>query len=407
MPLFTIIVPVYNVERYVSRCLDSARRQTFTDIEIICIDDGSSDRSPEIIDLHALADSRIRVIHRENGGVSSAKNLGIREAKGEYLLFLDSDDYLDVNACKRLARVFQDTGADVVTFGGRCVPQCSSSPWLDNCFSPRDAVYDGFSSDLIFKENSHPFAWRTAVKRQLLLDRSIFYAEDLALGEDQVFQFALYPEASKTVLIPDKLYCYRGYREDSAMRRLFDENERRIHEHLRIVDKIVADWIAKGIFDLYRADMIEWIVVFLFTDVYRLPGDVCSKVLAKFGENLSARGVDARALAQGAKPFVRDFLLASSAEGSHALSKGALFSYLRSEHGGLRGITRMCVSRVVQRITRPLKAILPMPARRTEWMLNDITEMSRLEEDLQMSLAQLALETRDLVPAEKQGPLRL
>ena len=95
MPLVSIIVPVYNVERYVSMCLDSLRAQTFSDIEIICVIDGSLDRSESVVRMHQALDERVRVVVKENGGLSSARNEGVRAARGEYLLFVDSDDYLD------------------------------------------------------------------------------------------------------------------------------------------------------------------------------------------------------------------------------------------------------------------------------------------------------------------------
>lgn len=88
----SIIVPVYNTEKYLSACLDSILTQSFTDFELLLVDDGSTDKSGEICDEYAQKDSRIRVFHKENGGVSSARNLGIEEAVGDYLHFVDADD---------------------------------------------------------------------------------------------------------------------------------------------------------------------------------------------------------------------------------------------------------------------------------------------------------------------------
>ena len=87
--LVSVIVPIYNIEDYIVRCVDSIRAQTHTNLEILLVDDGSTDSTPEILDRMALEDTRIRVFHKENGGSSSARNLGIDEAKGEYLSFLD------------------------------------------------------------------------------------------------------------------------------------------------------------------------------------------------------------------------------------------------------------------------------------------------------------------------------
>ena len=97
MPLFSIIVPVYKAEKYINECVDSVLAQTFEDFELILADDGSPDRCPEICDEYAKKDSRIKVIHKENGGASSARNSGIEAACGEYVIFLDSDDYWEEN----------------------------------------------------------------------------------------------------------------------------------------------------------------------------------------------------------------------------------------------------------------------------------------------------------------------
>ena len=156
MPLISIIVPIYNVERYISLCLDSLRAQTFSNIEIICVVDGSLDRSESIARMHQALDDRIRVVVKDNGGLSSARNEGIRVAKGEYLLFVDSDDYLDRNACSVILESFREHDAEVVTFGAQCVPLFDGNSWLSECLSPRDAVYEGFPPALRFEENSHP-----------------------------------------------------------------------------------------------------------------------------------------------------------------------------------------------------------------------------------------------------------
>ena len=97
MPKLSIIVPVYKVEQYINKCIDSILNQTFTDFELILVDDGSPDNCGKICDEYAQKDERVRVIHKENGGVSSARNLGIDEAKGEYVSFIDPDDWIDLD----------------------------------------------------------------------------------------------------------------------------------------------------------------------------------------------------------------------------------------------------------------------------------------------------------------------
>ena len=98
-PKISVIVPVYNVSEYISRCADSIVSQKLYDIELIFVNDGSKDNSREIVEKYQLNDSRITILDKENGGLSSARNYGLRHAKGEYILFVDSDDYLELNAC--------------------------------------------------------------------------------------------------------------------------------------------------------------------------------------------------------------------------------------------------------------------------------------------------------------------
>ncbi len=110
MPEISIIVPVYNVENYIRRCIDSLLAQTFTDIEILLIDDGSKDTSGAICDEYALIDGRIRVIHKTNGGVSSARNVGLDNAAGTYIMFCDPDDYVELTWCERMYAAIEQSG---------------------------------------------------------------------------------------------------------------------------------------------------------------------------------------------------------------------------------------------------------------------------------------------------------
>lgn len=113
-PSVSVIVPVYNIEQYIGKCLDSIIGQTLKEIEIIVVDDGSTDDSSRIIDRYARTDSRIVAIHKTNGGVVSARNCGIAQATGLYILFVDGDDHLAPDACERLLRKAQATSTDMV-----------------------------------------------------------------------------------------------------------------------------------------------------------------------------------------------------------------------------------------------------------------------------------------------------
>ena len=113
-PMVSIIVPVYNAEEYISRCVDSILNQEYKDFELILVDDGSTDCSGQLIDDYAKADNRIVVIHKENGGVSHTRNLAIEHARGTYIQFLDSDDWITPDATKLLVRAAEENQCDLV-----------------------------------------------------------------------------------------------------------------------------------------------------------------------------------------------------------------------------------------------------------------------------------------------------
>lgn len=273
MPKISVIVPIYRVEKYLPICLDSLRAQTLKDIEIICVDDGSPDRSRSILDQYAALDSRIVLVNKENGGLSSARNAGIRVATSEYICFVDSDDLLERNACETIVRAFKTYECDVVTFGGTAFPEHRSNAWVDNRLSPRDMVYDEFSPSVLFDENSHPYAWRTALRRDFLIENDLFFNEDLRFGEDEVFHFSVYPRSSKTALISSRLYRYRVEREDSLMATRAVDSVLKAYDHLRIVDKICSDWHSLGLIDLYYEGLLLYIADFVLRDLFGAPSE--------------------------------------------------------------------------------------------------------------------------------------
>lgn len=125
-PKFSIIIPVYNVENYLSECLDSVIKQTIMDLEIICVNDGTKDHSREILEEYQKQDARIQIIDKVNGGLSSARNAGLAAATGEYILFLDSDDYLEQSACERILYEILEHHPDIIVFGTHIFPYY---PW--------------------------------------------------------------------------------------------------------------------------------------------------------------------------------------------------------------------------------------------------------------------------------------
>lgn len=120
-PLVSILVPVYNVELYLRQCLDSLKKQSLTDIEIICVNDGSTDGSLDILNDYASTDNRIKIINKRNGGLPSARNAGLDAATGEYVGFVDGDDFVEPDMFKKLYLAAKHEKADIVVCGANCI----------------------------------------------------------------------------------------------------------------------------------------------------------------------------------------------------------------------------------------------------------------------------------------------
>ena len=280
MAKLSVIVPIYNVEEYLDWCLESLCNQTFADIEILCVNDGTKDRSREIASRFADADSRFVILDKPNGGLSSARNMGIRAATAPFVCFVDSDDRMTLDACERIVATFNKTDADIVTFGANCYPESAGNNWLVEHLSPRDVEYVNFSTDILFKEMSRPFAWRTACKKSFLIENNLFFDETLLFGEDQLFHFAIYPRAEKTVFISDKLYDYRVSREGSLMHQIEQNPERKMAEHINIIKYIFDDWNSGFFLKQYPAEMIGWTAEFALYGIANQEAAVRDKLLS-------------------------------------------------------------------------------------------------------------------------------
>lgn len=212
--LISIIIPVYNVQQYLTQCLESVCNQTYSNIEIIVVDDGSKDTSGVIADEYAAKDARIIVIHKSNGGLSSARNEGICHANGEYYLFVDSDDYIDREMVENLLSAMLKHDAQLVECGMRKVYSDRKNEELCNhsevILTGREAV----CSFLDRKNSMKPVAWDS------LYHKSIFQEirfEEGRLHEDGWFKYKAFYTAKKVVVVPRAYYNYRQERDGSIM----------------------------------------------------------------------------------------------------------------------------------------------------------------------------------------------
>lgn len=276
-PKFSVIVPVYNVEKYLSYCLETIRMQTLKDIEIICVNDGSVDHSLHILQSYQEDDDRIRVIDKKNGGLSSARNAGLDAAKGEYILFVDSDDYLCVSACDRIYNEFLQTNADIVVFGTATFPWhiASGNIWLNNKLHVITKYYSQNTiMSLFYEPSANPFVWNKCYSRRFIEEYGFRFDEELLYGEDTPFLFDTFPAAREISFIEDKLYNYRCRSEGSLMSHARENPKWKLEMHLKMVEKILLYWQEKSYLSLAMDELYLWVLEFF---VYDLENDAITK----------------------------------------------------------------------------------------------------------------------------------
>lgn len=206
MPKVSIIVPVYNVERYLPECLDSILAQTEQNWEAILVDDGSTDTSGAICDDYAAKDSRFRVIHKENGGAASAKNAGLDAAEGEYVAFIDSDDWVDPNWLEIMLSALESSGVDVV----ECdfTKEYRTHSEQGNAATRSAGVYSSQEYLGSYLDNWTCSLFWNKIFRQHLTQNIRFRKERRCI-DDEFYTYKILSNACKIVLIEDALYHYR------------------------------------------------------------------------------------------------------------------------------------------------------------------------------------------------------
>jgi glycosyltransferase involved in cell wall biosynthesis len=234
-PKVSIIIPAYNVEDYIEACLDSVLAQSFADFEVIAVDDGSGDGTGDILDAYAAKDQRIKVIHKPNGGVSAARNDGIKAARGEYFLFFDGDDFAEPYTVGELVQNMQEQKSDVLLYGYHrwrdgeitqtCLPVFPEGIYEGNAIiTDLISRFVGFSNeginkwlkgdkDGLYVEN--PALWRCMAKADIIRANNLEFDTSLKIGEDTVFISDLL-SCAKRCYVLHKCYYYLVYRESSA-----------------------------------------------------------------------------------------------------------------------------------------------------------------------------------------------
>lgn len=272
MNKISIIIPVFNAESSIDRTLESLIKQTYQNLEIICVDDGSADHSLEILEHWSKKHPSINVIHQSNQGVSVARNTGIENATGNIVMFVDADDELESYACEYINKKFTETNAEVFTFGFQCNPKSATPLGMRNEQKPPDKIYEHFSPDLLFKEKARPYTCRTAITHDLIDREHIRFEPGITLGEDQIIYFLLYPYSRKTVLSSDQLYIY-NMRNDSATHENATSEAgllNRLNQHLLVIKTILREWNDRNLNSFCSSELLEWMLDFVMFDINNL-----------------------------------------------------------------------------------------------------------------------------------------
>lgn len=202
--MISVIVPVYKVEKYLQKCVESIQKQTYTDLEIILIDDGSPDTCGKICDDFANEDNRIKVIHKENEGLSAARNAGLQCANGEYITFVDSDDYISETCFEKMVNAITEYQTDIAMCGSMCVDE--SGKILSQDIFEEGKVYTGEEIVNEFVLPLKTAVWNKLFRSEILINRE--FPKGRIHGEDLVFVTSFLSPETKLVTVGEKGYYY-------------------------------------------------------------------------------------------------------------------------------------------------------------------------------------------------------
>lgn len=235
--MISIIVPVYNAETYINRCLESILLQSYRDLQVVIIDDGSTDKSIDICNSFASIDQRISIVSQQNAGVSAARNTGLSVAKGEYVMFIDSDDYMFPQMCEIMINAIKEKNADLVVCG-------TTETWGGLWAPDRDVDYqslESFKIDFIEHLNSELLSppWNKIYRRELIKD---MFDPSISFGEDLVFNLNYLRNCQRVSFVKSAPFYHEKANENSLVNRVYPSRLIEIEKvHSTVVDFYKSD----------------------------------------------------------------------------------------------------------------------------------------------------------------------
>ena len=273
LPKVTIIIPVYNVERYLAECLDSVLNQTIRDTQIICVNDGSPDGSRAILQEYADRDARIKIIDKSNGGLSSARNAAYPHIEGKYTLFVDSDDWIALDLCEKTHRKAEETGAPMTVF--------FAQKWKEHkirLITPDVKTTVEEKSPLLDFPSACSKLWRT----DFLLNNNLYFPEGFVF-EDNLVNWRAITLADKIAVVPERLYHYR--RNASSITQTWGKHT--LH-YVPIYNMIQNYLLESGHYAAYRKKFISMKLDVWYRHYRNLPASLKPKFMAMIRESLTA-----------------------------------------------------------------------------------------------------------------------
>lgn len=256
----SVIVPVYNVAPYLAACVDSVLKQTFRQFELILVDDGSTDESGQICDQYQEQDSRVQVYHTENGGVSRARNFAMAKARGDFFIFVDSDDTIEPDMLETLYR-FTQKGPEIDCVICPAQSERADHYLLSSLNEPIPVNTPLSLSDCPQLMFIRPAVWNKLIRKEILVKNHIVFDTDLAIGEDLTFFLSYIQYCRKFIYIGGKAYYHYIQRSNSTMRKIDYEKNRTL---ITAFDRVLSTYRANGWLARYQEELEYLAILHLY-----------------------------------------------------------------------------------------------------------------------------------------------
>lgn len=290
-PLISIIIPVYNVEQYLDECMDSVLKQTYSNLEVVLVDDGSKDRSPAMCDAYAKEDVRVQVIHKENGGPMSACIAGVEKAKGEYLAFMDSDDWIDVTMLEELVKETTGNEKEMIC-SNYVIEKASGSIKIKQSMKPgvydRKAIEEELFPCLLGKEERriHGSRCMKLISKGLILENLKFAELNVSMGEDLYLIFLAVLDAKRIVVVEEGYYYHYRFVESSLVHKYkphMHEEVGKLYAQLqRVMETKVSHKKQKEVFLEELKKEFIFLYFFVLKNELRGPWQNCVKRIQRY-----------------------------------------------------------------------------------------------------------------------------